>query len=327
MQFLKETRIDFIGKRKFAFALSSILIVTSFALVGVKGLKYSIDFAGGSILQVRFPEPVPVDDIRHSLNAVGLGQSEIQRFGEANEMLVRIPEKGPTARADSVAKAVIKASFPDVEIRREETVGPKVGNELRSAAFQSIVLALFLLLLYVTFRFEFRFAVGAVLALAHDVIVAVGALVLIGHEISLVTIAALLTIVGFSLNDTIVVYDRIRENLRVPTREPLEAVLNRSINQVLARTIITSGTVLMSTLALLFFGGEVLWDFAYALTVGVVSGVYSTDFVAAPFVYEWDRRFPRKAKGTPSAPAAAAASKGKGSSAASSRKGAAAKAS
>ncbi len=325
MQFLKETRIDFIGKRKYAFVLSSILILGSIALVGLNGIKYSIDFAGGSILQVRFPQPVAVDTLRETLNGVGLGQSEIQRFGEANEMLVRIPDKGPAARADSVAKAAVLAAFPDVEVRREETVGPKVGGELRGAAFQSIVLALFLLLLYVTFRFEFRFAVGAILALAHDVIVTVGALVLIGHEISLVTIAALLTIVGFSLNDTIVVYDRIRENLRVPTREPVEAVLNRSINQVLGRTIITSGTVLMSTLALLFFGGEVLWDFAYALTVGVVCGVYSTDFVATPIVYEWDRRFPRKVKGAPAVPPAPATSKGKA--AASSGKGAAAKAS
>lgn len=325
MQFLKETRIDFIGKRKYAFILSSILILGSIALVGLNGIKYSIDFAGGSILQVRFPQPVAVDTLRETLNGVGLGQSEIQRFGEANEMLVRIPDKGPAARADSVAKAAVLAAFPDVEVRREETVGPKVGGELRGAAFQSIVLALFLLLLYVTFRFEFRFAVGAILALAHDVIVTVGALVLIGHEISLVTIAALLTIVGFSLNDTIVVYDRIRENLRVPTREPVEAVLNRSINQVLGRTIITSGTVLMSTLALLFFGGEVLWDFAYALTVGVVCGVYSTDFVATPIVYEWDRRFPRKVKGAPAVPPAPATSKGKA--AASSGKGAAAKAS
>lgn len=304
MQFFKETRIDFIGKRKVAFAFSCILIAGSLALVGVKGLKYSIDFAGGSILQARFPQAMDVDTIRDTLNAVGLGQSEIQRFGEANEILVRIPDKGPSARADSVAKAAIRAAFPDVEIRREETVGPKVGQELRSAAFQSIVLALVLLLLYVTFRFEFRFAVAAIIALAHDVIVTVGALVLIDHEISLVTIAALLTIVGFSLNDTIVIYDRIRENMRVPTREPVEAVLNRSINQVLGRTIITSGTVLLTTLALLFFGGEVLWGFAYALTIGVICGVYSTDFVATPIVYEWNRRFPKKAKGTPAPPAA-----------------------
>lgn len=323
MQIVKETRIDFIGKRKIAFALSAILIVGSLAAVGVQGLKYSIDFAGGSILQVRFPGPVAVDSVRDALAGVDLAQSEIQMFG-TDEVLVRIPDKGPSARADSVAKAVIQTAFPGVEVRREETVGPKVGRELRGAAVQSIVFALFLLLLYVTFRFEFRFAVAAIIALAHDVIVTVGALALIGHEVSLVTIAALLTIVGFSLNDTIVIYDRIRENMRVPSREPVEAILNRSINQVLGRTIITSGTVLMTTLALLFFGGEVLWGFAFALTVGVVCGVYSTDFVATPIVYEWNRRFPRKAKGTP---VVAATRSGPGKGSETSGKGAAAKAS
>lgn len=323
MQIVKETRIDFIGKRKIAFALSAILIVGSLAAVGVQGLKYSIDFSGGSILQVRFPGPVAVDAVRDALAAVDLAQSEIQMFG-TDEVLVRIPDKGPSARADSVAKAVIQTAFPGVEVRREETVGPKVGRELRGAAVQSIVFALFLLLLYVTFRFEFRFAVAAIIALAHDVIVTVGALALIGHEVSLVTIAALLTIVGFSLNDTIVIYDRIRENMRVPSREPVETILNRSINQVLGRTIITSGTVLMTTLALLFFGGEVLWGFAFALTVGVVCGVYSTDFVATPIVYEWNRRFPRKAKGTP---AVAATRSGGGKGSETSGKGAAAKAS
>lgn len=302
MQFLKETRIDFIGLRKAAFALSALMILLSVGAVATKGLRYSIDFAGGSVLQVRFPEPVAVETVRHALDGVQLGQSEIQRFGEPDEMLVRIPDKGVGARADSVAKRALQDAFPGMEVRREETVGPKVGSELRSSALQSVLFSLLLILLYVTFRFEFRFAFGAVVALAHDVIITVGALTVIGHEISLVTIAALLTIVGFSINDTIVIYDRIRENMRVPTRDPSDVVINRSINQVLGRTIITSGTVLLSTLALLFFGGEVLWDLAFALTVGVTVGTYSSDFVAAPIVYEWDRRFPRKVKGIPSVP-------------------------
>ena len=299
MRMLKDTSIDFIGMRKFAFAISAALILISIGTVMVKGMRYSIDFAGGSILQVRFPETVEVNKVRASLSEVGLGGAEIQRFGEPNEVLIRIPTTAGTSYTDS-AKAALRRDFAGAEIRREETVGPKVGSELRRAALESILFALGLILLYVTIRFEFRFALGAVIALAHDVTITVGALTLIGHEMSLVTIAALLTIVGFSLNDTIVVYDRIRENLRVPTKEPEAAVLNRSINQVLERTIITSGTVLLSTGALLLFGGEVLWDFAFAMTVGVLIGTYSSDFVATPIIYEWDRRFPRKVKGIPS---------------------------
>ena len=295
MRFVKDTNIDFIGLRRYAFILSAVMLLISIGSVATKGLRYSIDFSGGSILQLRFPEPVTVDAIRAPLSGVGLAQAEIQRFGEPDEMLVRIPATGDTQSVDR-AKEALRDAFPGVELRREETVGPKVGSELRSAALQAIILALALILLYVTVRFEFRFAIGAVVALAHDVTITVGALNLIGHEMSLVSIAALLTIVGFSLNDTIVVFDRIRENLRVPTREPLASVLNRSINQVLGRTIITSGTVLLSTIALLLFAGEVLWDLAFALTVGVIVGTYSSDFVATPVVYEWERRWPRRSK-------------------------------
>jgi preprotein translocase SecF subunit len=161
---------------------------------------------------------------------------------------------------------------------------------------QSIILALFLILAYVTFRFEFRWAVAAVIALIHDVVVTVGALSLTNREISLTVIAALLTIVGFSLNDTIVIFDRVRENLRVPTKEPFDRVLNRSINQTLMRTIITSGTVLLTVLALLFFGGEVLNDFAFAMTIGVISGTYSTVYVATAVVMWWEQKWPRRAK-------------------------------
>ncbi|MFN8178512.1 MAG: protein translocase subunit SecF [bacterium] len=307
MRFLKDTNIDFMGIRWWAFALSALTIVIGVgSIVAHHGFRYSIDFVGGSVLQVRFPHAVEVDQIRSAMAEVGLGDIEIQRYGAPEEMLVRIPQTADRTLVDR-AKTELGAKFPGMEIRRTETVGPKVGKELRHAALQSIIFSLLMILAYVSMRFEFRFAVGAVVALLHDVLVAAGALSLIDHEMSLVIVAALLTIVGYSVTDTIVVYDRIRENLRVPGKETFHQTMNKSINQVLQRTIITSGTVLMSTVVLMIFGGKVLWDFAFVLTVGVTTGTYSSDFIAAPFVYEWEKRWPRKLKGAPRAATVAAA--------------------
>jgi len=298
MRFLEQPNFEFLRVRWIAFSLSALLFaITLGSLIVHGGPKYSIDFAGGSLLQVRFPEGVTVDAVRDHLATVGAANAEIQQFGGPEEILVRIPDIGE-AGVESV-KDAIRDRWPDAELRREETVGPKVGHELRGAAIQSIVLALALILAYTTFRFEFRWAVAAVIALVHDVVVTIGALSLTDREFSLAVIAALLTIVGFSLNDTIVIFDRVRENLRVPGRETFDRLLNRSINQTLGRTIITSGTVLLTTLALLFLGGEVLNDFAFALTVGVVSGTYSTVYVATAVVLEWENRWPRRVKGVP----------------------------
>ena len=290
MRFLRETNIDFIGYRWWALGLSGLVTLIGIGHVIVSGgLRESIDFAGGSVLQYRFPQAVAAEDIRDVLASLGEAQAEIQRFGGPDEMLIRIPNTGNADLVDNV-KSELGAKFPGVELRRQDSVGPKVGKELRTAAFNSILFSLLCILVYVSMRFEFRFAVGAVVALAHDVIVTVGALSLANREMSLVTIAALLTIVGYSVMDTIVVYDRIRENMRVPGREPFDKVLNKSI---------TSGTVLMSTVVLMVFGGKVLWDFAFALTVGVTAGTYSSEFIAAPLVYEWERRWPRRVKGAP----------------------------
>jgi preprotein translocase subunit SecF len=296
MRFLEEPNFEFLRIRWIAFAASAAMFAVCFgSLLAKGGPKYSIDFAGGSLIQLRFPEAVQVDAIRTRLADLGAADAEIQRFGGPEEVLVRIPNTGGEGTAAQIKDALL-TSWPGVELRREETVGPKVGGELRSAAVQSIILALVLILIYITFRFEFRWAVAAVIALVHDVIVTVGALSITDREFSLTVVAALLTIVGFSLNDTIVIFDRVRENLRVPTREPFDRLLNRSINQTLGRTIITSGTVLLTTLALLFFGGEVLNDFAFALTAGIISGTYSTVYVATAVVLEWERRWPRRSK-------------------------------
>jgi preprotein translocase subunit SecF len=294
MRLLENPNFEFLRVRNAALAVSAVLFaITIGSLVMKGGPNYSIDFTGGSIVQLRFPQEVPIDEIRNHLAAIGAGVSEIQRFGAPEEILVRVA--GDSHDVHKVREA-LSEKWPGVELRREETVGPKVGGELRSAAIQSIILALFLILAYITLRFEFRWAVAAIAALVHDVVITVGALSVTDREMSLTVIAALLTIVGFSLNDTIVIFDRVRENLRVPTKEPFDRVLNRSINQTLMRTIITSGTVLLTVLALLFFGGEVLNDFAFAMTIGVVSGTYSTIYIATAVVLFWEQKSPRRGK-------------------------------
>lgn len=296
MKFLSETNIDFVGMRKGALFLSLAMIVVGVAsLVVHRGPKYSIDFTGGQLVQVKMAEPTPVDEVRDELKAVGFGDAEIQRFGAADELLIRIKDTGDEASMDRV-KDALEARWPDYTLRRAETVGPKIGNELRSAASEAIFLALFLILIYITVRFEFRFAVAAIVALVHDVLITLGAFSLAQHEVSLAVVAAFLTIVGYSLNDTIVVFDRIRENLRVPGREPYASVLNRSVNQSLSRTIITSGTTILVVVVLLFFGGEVLRDFAFALTVGIMVGTYSSIFVATPLLVVWENRRPRRSR-------------------------------
>ncbi|MEZ5063299.1 MAG: protein translocase subunit SecF [bacterium] len=297
MQFLSETNIDFISKRGIAATLSLLLILAGLASLAIhKGPKYSIDFTGGSLVQVQFTESVPTDEVRQVLSDAGIPNAEIVRFGEENEKLIRIPDTGAGSESMDKATDALQARWPDLDLRREETVGPKIGSELRSSALQAIILSLVLILAYVTVRFEFRFAVASIIALVHDVLITLGVFSIVGHEISLAVVAAFLTIVGYSLNDTIVVFDRIRENLRVPGREDYDTILNRSINQSLSRTIITSGTTLLVLVVLYFFGGEVLKDFAFALIVGIVVGTYSSIYVATPILVEWERRAPRRSK-------------------------------
>lgn len=298
MRFLNETNIDFVGKSRIALVFSLLMIGAGIvSLVMHGGPRYSIDFTGGSLAQVQFVDAIPVEDVRTELAALGFAQAEIQQFGGPNEMLIRIQE----TENDSLLANVVAGlgnSFPGMELRRQEKVGPKIGGELRSAATQSIILALSLILIYITFRFELRFAVAAIIALIHDVMITLGVFSIANHEVSLAVIAAFLTIVGYSLNDTIVVFDRIRENLRgtAVRGKNYDATLNKSVNQSLSRTIITSGTTLVVVTVLLFSGGEVLRDFAFALTVGVLVGTYSSIFVAMPILAVWEKRMPRKGK-------------------------------
>ncbi|MAF26275.1 MAG: protein translocase subunit SecF [Gemmatimonadota bacterium] len=294
MRFLTDADFNFVGRRSAAALVSLAAIALGIgSLVVHQGPRYSIDFTGGSLIQVQFQDAVAVEDIRSVLSDAGFPRAEIQRFGADNEALIRVPLTGDT-EMNSRIKDGLRDRWPDLESRREETVGPKIGGELRDAALMAVLWALLGILVYVSWRFELRFALAAILALVHDILITLGVFSLMDREVSLAVVAAFLTIVGYSLNDTIVVFDRIRENLRVPSRKDYSGILNRSVNQSLSRTVITSGTTLVVTLVLFLFGGEVLRDFAFALTVGVVVGTYSSIFVATPVLVEWEKRRPRR---------------------------------
>ncbi len=295
MQIFQDTNYDFIGKRNYALGLSLILIAVGVATVLFHGgLNYGIDFAGGTVVQVRFEIPVTAEEVRRALEDPRLGTFTIQNIGEeaANEFLIRLPMPLETEVSETpgviITNDLNEAFGRDYfEIRRTESVGPTMGEELKKSAIGSILGALVMILLYITFRFELRFAVGAITALVHDVLIVIGAFTIANREFNLPIVAALLTIVGYSLNDTIVIYDRIRENQKLHHRKKLTDIINLSINQTLSRTLLTSGTTLLVVLSLFILGGDVINDFAFALLVGVLVGTYSSVFVASPVLIWW----------------------------------------
>jgi preprotein translocase SecF subunit len=291
-QLLVDTKFDFMGRRRYAAIVSGVAILISIvSLVAHGGPRLGIDFSGGTLVQILFDKDVQLDDIRGALSDAGIDNAEIQRIssehGANREILIRMQQE-PNVDPFTTVKAAISAKMPDLtmELRRQETVGPKIGKELRGKAIWAILFSLLGILIYVSWRYEFKFAVGAVLALFHDVIIVLGLFSVMNKEISLTIIAALLTIGGYSVNDTIVVFDRIREQMRTYRREKLYVVFNMSINQTLSRTIITALTTLFAVLALFLLGGEVLHDFAFAILAGIVVGTYSSIFVASAAVLE-----------------------------------------
>lgn len=297
MEFVKPgTKINFLGIRRFTFGLSGLVIAASIiSIILHGGLNYGIDFAGGTLVQIKFSEPTQVETIKENLVAIGLDRSLVQRFGEKgeNEYLIRVEKSASDLEGLSgQIEGALQEAFgkSGVEIRRTEMVGPKVGKDLRRKGILAIVYALIGILIYITWRFEFIFAVGAIIALAHDVMITVGAFSIANKEFTLPIIAAILTIIGYSLNDTIVVYDRIRENRRKMRREPFAKVINSSINETLGRTLLTSLTTLIVVVILFIFGGGVIHDFAFALMVGVLVGTYSSIFVASPIILTWQER-------------------------------------
>ncbi|MEW5766949.1 MAG: protein translocase subunit SecF [bacterium] len=285
--------IDFLGWRKFAFILSGIIIMVGIVSLIVKGgPKYGIDFAGGTLVQIKFARPVTVttlEQMRNALAKVGLGKN-VQRLGEEkDEVVIRTISVDPSGLAGGI-KGALGDKFGRYNILRIEMVGPSIGKDLRGIALYCIFLSLAALLLYITWRFEFKFAVGAVIALIHDTLVVIGIFSLLDKEFNIPIVAALLTIIGYSLNDTIVVFDRIRENLKLLRKEVYSTILNLSINQTLSRTIITALTTLFTVIALFIWGGEVIHDFAFAFVIGIIVGTYSSIYVASPIVLEWHLR-------------------------------------
>jgi preprotein translocase subunit SecF len=342
MQFIKpDININFIGKRKVAFVFSLIMLAVSVgSLILHGGPKLGIDFQGGTLIQVKFKDPVAIDAIKSGLNTVGLGKSSVQQFGEKqdNEVLIRTESSVMTTEGftEEVKQALNNETGSEAEIRRVEMVGPQVGQDLREKALFAMFYALLFITIYISGRFELKwllsgvvavaligavylftlfnvsipfliaaalvvtlilfwflelkYAMGAIVALIHDVTITVGLFSIFDKEFTLAIIAALLTIIGYSLNDTIIVFDRIRENFRKYHKNPLEVILNRSINETLSRTILTSLTTLMVVVTLFVLGGGIIHDFAFALIVGVAVGTYSSVFVASPILLAWQAK-------------------------------------
>lgn len=298
MQIIRpDVNIDFVGKAKVAVMISLVVILIGIGSLVVKGgPNYGIDFAGGTLVQVLFAEPTRAAEIKDALQSLQSGGLTVQQIGdEAREFLIRVPEAG--AGLEGAAQKItttLEQSYGvgKVEMRRVEMVGPQVGKDLREKGLMALLYAMVGTLIYISWRFEFRFAIGAILALAHDVLITLGAFSLFSKEIDLPIIAAFLAIIGYSLNDTIIIFDRVRENIGKYGKEGFSGVVNRSINETLSRTILTSGTTLLVVLALFIFGGGVIHNFAFALLIGIIAGTYSTIFIASAFVIYWEKRRP-----------------------------------
>ncbi len=301
------TKIPFTRYRKVAFIFSTLVNLAVLLAIFIKGPNLGVDFAGGTMIHLKFQQRVTIAEIRQALDKVNLGGGVVQDFGEpsANEFLIRLDKTDVElgALGEQVKKTFADQFGADkFEVRRIESVGPKIGEDLRFRGTMSVIVATVMMGIYIWVRFGsafgakfgLLFGAGAVIALIHDVLVTVGALMLANYEFDLTVVAALLTIVGFSVNDTVVICDRVRENLRKIKRESLESIINMSINETLSRTILTTSTALMVLAALYFLGGEVIKPFAFALLVGFISGVYSTIFIAGPIILLWENRTARR---------------------------------
>ena len=282
-QLFKPTHLDFMQHRKPAMVVSIVLILISLGAVLLQGLKLGIDFTGGTLLEVGFEQPADLTQVRSVLDQEGFGDATVQLFGTPQDVLIRLAPKDEesSAQLSDKAFAALDGAIGGADLRRVEFVGPQVGDELTEDGGLAVLYAMFGILIYVALRFEYRFSLGAVIALVHDVIITIGIFALFQIEFDLPVLAAVLAVIGYSLNDTIVVYDRIRENFRKMRKGTVLDIINRSLNQTLSRTIVTSGTTLLVLLALFFLGGEIIRGFALALIVGVVVGTYSSIYVAS----------------------------------------------
>ncbi len=309
--FRKETNFDFLAKRKIAAICSCLVIAAGLASIVMQGINWGLDFTGGTLVEVRYEEPVSVEVVREQLEDSGVGGVTVQYFGTSRDVMIRVPTDLESGNAASISTRIVEElripfgeiltesregglqlcegqdstiSNCQIQMRRVEFVGPKVGQELTEKGGLAMIYALIGILIYVAWRFEWRFAIGAVVALVHDVVLTIGLFSILQLEFSLAVLAAILAVIGYSLNDTIVVFDRIRENFRKRRKGESVDIMNRSINQTLRRTVLTSLTTLLVVLTLLLFGGEVIRGFSFALLIGVIVGTYSSIFIASPAV-------------------------------------------
>ena len=294
MDLIGKKKFDFIKNRRIVYIISAVIILVSLISIIFQGFNYGIDFAGGTLLQIRFDKSVSTTEVRNTLSEFNLSQSTIQNLSD-NEFVIR------TEKIDSEQRKEILSAFrenlTDLEILRVESVGPVIGENLKKLALSALLFAFIGIILYITMRFEFKFSIISILALSHDCLIVLGIFSLLQKEITISIIAAVLTIIGYSLNNTIVILDRLRENIKFKTREPFENLINLSINQSLSRTINTALTTVLPVLALYFFGGNILSDFALALFFGMIAGTYSSIFIASPLLLEWNKIFKVRQKG------------------------------
>ncbi len=299
MRFFKKTNIDFLKPRRSMYLLSALVIAAGIVSLFVKGIDYGIDFRGGTEIVLQFENPLEISQLRTALGTTGMSQSEIKTFGSENNILIRTTEQGEGMIVGDRIKNAIQGAFPDSKfiVLKEYKIGPKIGEELRRDAMYAVIAALVVILGYIAIRFKFIYGVGAVAALFHDVLVTLSVMSLLDGvfphlnlEITQEVVAAFLTLVGVSVNDTVVIFDRIRENLKIYRTMSLGEVINRSVNDTLNRTIITNGTIFVVLLILLLGGGEVTRAFSFALVVGTIAGTYSTIYIASAIVLDWSLR-------------------------------------
>jgi len=285
MQLFKNaTSFDFMGKRKLAVAFSAVMLLISLGALATKGLNFGLDFTGGTLIELGYTHPVDLEKVRGTLETEGFPEAVVQHFGTASDILIRIAPHADTSNAEvsNIVMDALKANEPgEIQMRRVEFVGPQVGDELANDGGLAMIYALICILVYVGFRFEYRLAVGSVMALVHDVLITLGIFSLLQLDFDLTVLAAILAVIGYSLNDTIVVFDRIRENFRKMRKGSSEEIINVSLNQTLSRTMMTSFTTLLVLVALFVFGGELIHGFATALLIGVIVGTYSSIYVAS----------------------------------------------
>ncbi|MEW5802771.1 MAG: protein translocase subunit SecF [bacterium] len=306
MRFFKDINIDFLAYKKWALLCSALFIAAGIISLVVRGPRFGVDFAGGTIVQVKFQQTADLAKIRQALQEIQLGDSTIQQYGPKSENEVLISMQKSTGSLEGIGESIRKAlvnhfTEQGFEIRRVEMVGPKVGKDLRQQGLWAIIFSLIGILVYAWWRFDFSFSVGGILALAHDTLITIGAISLTNREFNLTVLAAVLTIIGYSINDTIVIYDRVRENVRLKRGDNLASIINVSINETMGRTFLTSFTTFLVCLSLFLLGGQVINDFAFAMVIGVIAGSYSTVFIASPvalFIHDMGKG---KAQRSPSA--------------------------